>query len=443
MNKYKINLKRIPIVSSILFPLLFLSACSNEKWGHSSNNAFANVPTEQQTSPKTADLNGPSNNTSAQATTGRIYYHFFVPKNSPDALDEYLELKGDKYTDLIISNYVAGVMLGHLINQAFPDVKFNKDYLYGSLLAQLLQENLRTDLYDPNLNLISPHPDQQAVMGPGQGGPYQINNYAANMTGEGDFALINYAAVQKNIGFKIKDAPTQPGKQTPSSFNNKYYGPMLTAYFHINDLLSIEYVQTRPWGGGPVPSYLDCLKQFKTIENNFLDIIMNVAYNQGFYGDLTEKYSKICKTADATLIGKINNYSYLKEQAHWDENSYIQYPYQVRFYLDQVYNRATLVPQMKNHVVFTAATLETVFSRAFQTLAYVNDFGQYVFISSDDANRAFETALNSVGLNKDSILDLSESEKRNVTFKIIEAAIQQLEINLKIDFLARTSGQLD
>ena len=58
----------------------------------------------------------------------------------------------------------------------------------------------------------------------GQGGPYQINNYvpdmvSGSMTPSGH-ALINFVAIQKNIGFTIAGASSQNSKVTPPSFNN-------------------------------------------------------------------------------------------------------------------------------------------------------------------------------------------------------------------------------
>ena len=100
--------------------------------------------------------------------------------------------------------------------------------------------------------MIDPAPEQQAVMGQGQGGPYQINNYAVDMvTGTytpGGYALINFVALQKNIGYTMAEAPTQYTKVTPPSFNNKYYSPILTAYFHYVDFVAM-YVTGKGAGG--------------------------------------------------------------------------------------------------------------------------------------------------------------------------------------------------
>src|SRR5437868_4956484 len=148
-------------------------------------------------------------------------------------------------------------MYGHLIQRYTPGQQFQKDYLYGSVLGQLLQENLATQYYTAGSDLIDPDPNQQAVMGTGQGGPYQINNYAVDMVG-GSYApaghsLINFVALQPNIGYTMANAATQYQRPTPPSFNNKYYGPMLAAYFHFNDYVALNQIGkgaggwTTPW----------------------------------------------------------------------------------------------------------------------------------------------------------------------------------------------------
>ena len=107
---------------------------------------------------------------SAQATTGTINFHLLLGDGSSE---ESLTLDGGNYTDLIMSNMIAGVMYGHLVQEyaGVSGIQYNKDYLYGSIMAQLLQENIATEDYESSSDLIDPLPDQQAVMSVGQGGP--------------------------------------------------------------------------------------------------------------------------------------------------------------------------------------------------------------------------------------------------------------------------------
>jgi hypothetical protein len=324
------------------------------------------------------------------------------------------------------------------------------DYLYGSVLGQLLQENLETQLYQSSGNLIDPSKDQQAVMGAGQGGPHQINNYAADMV-SGTYApaghsLINYIAVQKNIGFTMADAATQNTKPTPASFNDKYYDPMLTAYFHYNDLVAL--VETGKGTGGWTtpwqPAFDNALSNFKNLPGSFFDMLLNVAYNQGFYGTLMSSYSKQGTTASAATVTQVNDWSSV-----WGKSdSYAQYPYQVRYYLNQFYDRpiptasATALTTPQNHVAFNMSKLGNVFTNVFTKLSFVNSTGQGAFISDTAAISAYSTALTQHGISESSTLDLSNSADRETIFGVLDDAIHNLEKNLNMQFNATTNSQI-
>lgn len=359
-------------------------------------------------------------------------------------------LDGGNYDDLIMSNFIAGVMYGHMIQEYYPGELFNKDYLYGSVMAQLLQENIATEWYVNTGTLLDPSVNQQAVMGAGQGGPYQINNYAADMVSgsytPGGHSLINYVAIQKNIGYTMATAPTQYTKVTPPSFNNKYYGPMLTAYFHYNDYVALNVTGkgtggwTTPWE----PAYDNALANFTKLPNNFLDIVLNVAYNQGYYGGLVASYSTLGATATAATLTSVNSYSSV-----WGvSDTYKQYPYQVRYYLDQLYDNpipttsATTLVTPTNHVMFNMTTLSGVFSNVFQTLAYPNSSGAAVYFTAAQSQAAFNSALTSAGVSSSATLDLSNAANRAQIFTILEKAIGNLETNQNTKFNATTLTQL-
>jgi len=384
---------------------------------------------------------------SAGNSSGAINFHLLLGSG---AAQDQIVLAGDNYTDLILSNIVAGVMYGHLVQEYDPGIQFNKDYFYGSILAQLLQENIATEYYVASSNLIDPSPNQAAVMSVGQGGPYQINNYAVDMVA-GSYApaghsLINYIAIQKNIGYTMATAATQFSQPTPASFNNKYYGPILTAYFHYNDFVALIVTGTgangwvTPWQ----PAYDNALANFKTLPNNFLDVLLNVAYNQGYYGGLVGSYSSLGATATAATVASVNAYSSV-----WGvQDTYKQYPYQVRYYLDQLYDNpvpttsATTFATPSNHVAFTATSLETVFANVFQTLAYVNSSGSSVYITATQANTAFTAALTQAGVASTATLDLGNATDRAKVFSVLEHAIGNLETNLGTTFNATTNVQL-
>jgi hypothetical protein len=385
------------------------------------------------TTPPVINPTQPGNNTPPPAQTtsaGVLYFHAYVPQTSISAfsLGDSMNLAGDTYTDLIMSNYIAGVLLGHTITESFPNMQFYKDYMYGTIFAQLLQENIATELYTPSSTLIAPSSLQVAIMGSGQGGPYQINSYAQDLVGgsytPSGYSLVNYVAIQKNIGYTISQQAAQGAMATPAQFNNKYYGPVLTAYFHLNDLRALAALENGSQGyvSSAAPNYTQCMKNLVSISNNPLDIITNYAYNQGFFGGLVGSSTTDCINSTPTaFLAKYNSYD------NASGSSYNEYPYQIRFYLDELYNKSTLVPATNNHVAFNMTNLGLVFSNVFQTLAYVNTSGQYVYISASQANKAFSAALTKAQVADSAILDLSDATQRATIYMILETAITNLE----------------
>src|SRR5208282_2094260 len=328
-------------------------------------------------------------------------------------------------------------------------------YLYGSIFGQLLQENIATEFYQSGSSLIDPSPDQVAVMGVGQGGPYQINNYAVDMVAgayaPAGFSLINYVAVQKNIGFTMAGAAIQYSKTTPASFNDKYYGPMLAAYFHLNDYRALQYIGgaslTQPWtpasfGWTPQwqPYFYDSVGVFENLPANFLDVVLNVAYNQGYYGSLFLTECNLGANATMATVTAVNSYNNA-----WGGDTYQEYPYQVHDYLDQMYDNSTpsssnlsVTVSYNNHLVFRLDSLGSAFSSVFQTQAYVDGTGGYDYIPPTAAAAAVNAALSSTGLSSSDTLDISNAADRVKIFGLLETAIGNLEKNLNTDFSATT-----
>jgi len=395
----------------------------------------------------TSAASGGGGSGGSSATTGTIGFHLLLGDGTAE---DSMTLTGNNYTDLIQSNIIAGVMMGHIIQEYYPGIQFDNDYLYGSILGQLLQENIETEAYESSSDLIDPSADQQAVMGEGQGGPYQINNYAVDLvsgtyTPEGH-SLINYVALQQNIGYTFAEAATQYEKVTPPSFNNKYFGPMLTAYFHYNDFVSLAVIGTGadPYQTEWQPYYDEALANFKTLPNNFLDILLNVAYNQGYYGTLVTSYSKEGATATAATVTTVDSFAGV-----WGStDTYQQYPYQVRYYLDQFYDdpipttSPTTFTTPTNHVVFTASSLGSIFSDVFSMLSYENSSKQLAVITSAQAQAAFATALTQAGVASTASLDLSNAANRASIFTIVGDAIGNLEKTLGVSFNATSSAQV-
>jgi Cellulose binding domain len=393
-----------------------------------------------------------------ETTSGSIGFHYYYGV-SPTSPEDAMVLTDDNYTDLILSNLTAGVLYGHLLQTATPSLTFNKDYLYGSIFGQLLQENIETELYTAGSPKLDPSSLQAAVMGAGQGGPYQINNYACDMVAgtysPAGFSLINYAALQLNIGYSMTNAATQYSQPTPASFNDLYLGPVLCAYFHFNDYMALQYIGgtslTNAWspashGWTPQwqPYFYDTVQSFEGLTGAPIDILLNQAYNQGYYGPLLTASSKFCQNATSATVTALNSYTNA-----WGGDSYAQYPYQVRGYLDQLYNIPTpsstnlsVATTTSNHVAVPMTTLGTVFANVFGKLGYVNASGAYGAIPAASAQAAFQSALMANGLNSSSVLDLGSSTDRPVLYAVLEQAIATLEKSLGTDFAAVTMSQL-
>lgn len=392
----------------------------------------------------------PSPAPSPSSSSGTVSFHLLLGVSGYAAPQDSLVLTGDNYTDLVMSNLLAGVMYGHLIQRYTPGQQFQKDYLYGSVLGQLLQENLATQYYSAGSDLIDPNPNQQAVMGAGQGGPYQINNYAVDMVG-GTYApaghsLINFVALQPNIGYTMANASSQYQRPTPASFNDKYYGPMLAAYFHFNDYVALNQIGkgaggwTTPWQ----PQYDAAIANFTHLPANFLEMLLNAAYNQGYYGGLVAHYSTLGATATASTVSSVNAWSNV-----WgDSNTYDQYPYQVRYYLNQFYDlpvpstSATTLVTPANHLAFPMATLKTVFTNTMQKMAYAPSATTYRLFTAAQAQAAFGAALSANGVAATATLDLANAADRARIFAVLEAAIGQIESITGSHFDATTLSQL-
>jgi hypothetical protein len=380
-------------------------------------------------------------------TTGTINFHLLLGAGSSQ---DSLTLTGDNYTDLIMSNTIAGVLYGRLIEEYYPGIQFNKDYLYGSVFGELLQENIATQEYVSSSPLLDPAANQQAVMASGQGGPYQINNYAIDMVAgsytPAGHSLINYVAVQKNIGYTMSTASTQYSQPTPPSFNNKYYGPLLCAYFHYNDFVALNVIGKGPggWTTPWEPAYDNALANFVNLPNSFLDMLLNAAYNQGYYGGLVANYSTEGATATASTVTSVDSYSSV-----WGNSStYVQYPYQVHYYMNQLYDNpipttsATTFVTPTNHLAFNMTTFGNVFSNVIQTMDYSNGTNAAQYFTAAQAQTALNAALAQQGVSGSATLDFSNASDRAKIYAVIDGALSSLESTSGMKFNSTTNSQL-
>ena len=382
--------------------------------------------------------------------SGKLYYHFGFPVTSLGT--EYIDLSNPVYTNLILSNYVAGVLYGHMLQESnnVPNFTSEQKYLYGSLFAQLLQENVATESYDGG-DFINSASTRANLLKPGQGGPYQINNYSVRIPAvgvPGAAGLINYTALQAQLGYTISDQDTgsQTHKTGPQELDNVYFGPIAAAYFHYNDWNSLQISPPANWAA--------CLANLKAGNFSYLDMIMNADYNAGQQSDILKTYVELCSSPGsyATEVAGIDDYS-LSDSAYinlfaglsnalpssYVGKTFVVYPRQVRFYLDQLYSdNAALKTSgytVNNQFAVTLQNVRSVFAQSMAKLAYVPVApGGYSYITINQADAAFDSALASNNTVAVTSIRFASQADLDIMYKVLDAAFTNLENSLNFQF---------
>jgi len=173
-------------------------------------------------------------------------------------------------------------------------------------------------------------------------------------------------------------------------------------------------------------------------------MILNAAYNQGYYGGLVASYSSLGATATASTVASVDSYSSV-----WGNSStYVQYPYQVHYYLDQLYDHPipttslTTLVTPANHVAFNLGSLGSVFSNVLQTLAYSKGTNAAQYFTAGQAQAAYNAALAQQGISSTATLDLSNAADRAMIYAVIDSALGSLESTAGMKFNATTNSQL-
>jgi hypothetical protein len=386
-------------------------------------------------------------------TSGTIVFH--IPFPTP---------KGDSYqlapsqVDLLMSEVISGAMLGHLIAehrrlQNQKPLPLNRDYLYGTLIGQLLQENLQPDYKDSTQEWIDTDASQrQMLLNSGQGGPYQLNDYSRRL--DSNLGLINFIMLQKGLGFSVADQDnnTQTGRTGPDSLENKYFGPMAAAYFHYNDFLRVETLSASAWYSAAA-STKACFAKVEAGLFDGFDMLLNAIYNAGSFSSSYEGYAALCAHADdaswAGKLAKINDYSlgdaaYSAATGIVSSGTFVLYPRQIRNYLDQLYNIDThILPVGQVVLKFDMPNLRYVFQRVFASLGIKDPkSGAWRSITADEAGTAFDGALAQTGLSAGGALTLSATADRGQIFNLLEAALTALHASLGVDFTATSESNL-
>jgi hypothetical protein len=393
--------------------------------------------------------------TGKSTASGDLYFHLNLPMGSGNV--EKISLSNN-YTDLIISNYVSGAVLGDMMREKYPSVHFNRDYVYGTAFAQLLQENINTSTYVSSSEYINTQAERKTLLSAGQGGPYQLNDYSKRLEGTSGLGLINYVAIQKGLGFTVEaqDDNSQTSKKGPISLDQKYFGPLAAVYFHFNDInrLAVNNAETY---GPQYKYYSQCMSNLAKAPtgddvHNMYDMILNAAYNAGTYSIIIGDYYRVCAGmygtgVEATQINSLGDYS-LSDTQYQQKigtkeavgGTFILYPRQIRIYLDQMYNKETFKSNAFNGNVkidLSVADTKAVFTNVMLDVAYQHG-GEYSYVSQADAEKAFDEAMTKAGVNSNTMLSLANSAEREKFFNLLDSAVANLSANLKFSFAAVT-----
>ncbi|MCF6775054.1 hypothetical protein L3V83_00580 [Thiotrichales bacterium 19X7-9] len=440
----------------------------NDSFNISINSSKGNATIDKQqfnTSTGTQPTAFHINIVQSQQNYGNVIYHTNFPVNPHSTTVEKIDLSQPKYVNLILSNYVAGELLSYMISDKYPSWHYNHDYVVGSLFGQLLQENISTASY-PGDNFINNEEQRNQLLQPGQGGPYQLNDYSKRLPGvdtkgSGSEGLINYKVLQASLGYTIEEQDN--GSQTlakgPVSLDNIYFGPIAAAYFHLNDINRINVNNLQTWGP-QANSWPKCKIALDQGKFESFDMILNAAYNAGTYSDILGTLIDLCAYPDElnSYMTNLSNYSMndepyinafqlpsvLKDGYHpkslpnwYNETTFVIYPRQVEYYIDQLTNNNSKLEQYglttNTSFAFNLEQLKDVFENSMHTLAY-GTVGNYQFISKQDSAKAFDTATTKQGLLPTTIINLNNANDRAIMYQLISNAFSNLEQTLNFNF---------
>ncbi len=389
-----------------------------------------------------------------------LIYHFVFPYTSSQQTIDTTYLLGSDHTTLIMSNLVAGVLYGDMLLQTDPKLQFNKDYLYGSLYAQVVQESGITGYADPSasgMGYIDAPGYRSQLLGAGEGGPYQINDYAKRLAdGRTDkgYGMINYVATQRALNFTVEDQDSgvQTGKQGPEILDNLYFGPIAAAYFQFNDFIRMGANSSSSTKAG----WYQCITniengKFSNGSDQYMDMLMNALYNAGPNQDPTMRYIAICANPANSQAALAAMSDYTLDQDAYNQaigadasGTFVLYPRQTRAYLDELFGSSNKgLPSTQINISFTMAQLQTVFANSMTTLGYTNAAQTtYTLITAAQANTAFTKALSDNGISVSTTIHLNNSNDRNKLYAVLEEALANLETTLKFHFSDTTEADL-
>jgi hypothetical protein len=423
-----------------------------------------------------------------------LVYHTHFPLSSElndktDRFDFAGEHAEDPMVKLHLSNIAAGVLLSHMIDKKYgikPD-QTDKEFIYGSVWGQLFQES-GGDMKNEWLskNFIDSEKARVALLGLGQGGPYQINDYSIRMPGQkkdadtpmSGYGLINYAVLQKTLGFTIEAQDSQHQKlkvdKNPDSLDYVDVGPLAAVFFHFNSInrLDATYANNYMKDSFEAKDWIKCKQNHLDGKTNILDLILQVAYNEGTRGGFFYTVLKACADANNEVIASLRDFG-LKdnfetadgkptvvtefiqngiETRNWptSSDSYFRYPRQVHFYIDQLFNNkedltkrhADFDVQNDKAVKFTMKLLGEIFVQTMGKLSYIDQtkstdapLGTYKVFDMDAVKKA---------INFDSLdtkeLYFSNLEDREAMYTKLHGFYETLEKDFHMSFHETTES---
>merc|ERR550514_83414 len=378
-----------------------------------------------------------------------LVYHTYFPLDDPrnlktDRFDFSGEHAEDPMTKLHLSNFSAGVLLSHMINKKYNIKPENtdKEYIYGSVWGQMFQES-GGDMKKEWLsqNFIDSELARKSLIGLGQGGPYQINDYSIRMPGvkKGNdvpmsgYGLINYPIMQKALGFTIDAQDSQRQKlkvkHNPDSLDYVDVGPYAAIYFHFNSINRLDATYALPYNKNKpeAQDWIKCKQNHIDGKTNLLDIVLQVAYNEGTMGGFFYTLLKACGDANNEVLKGLRDFGLRDdfkteageetavpkfmqegvEKRHWPttSDSYCRYPRQVHLYVDQLFNanddlksrHANFQAQNDKAVKFNMKLLGEIFVQTMGKFSYIDEtktkdapLGTYKVFDMDAVKKAID-----------------------------------------------------
>lgn len=417
-----------------------------------------------------------------------LIYHTSFPIKDNDLSIDHFTTDTDFANTIVMSNIIAGVMYGYLIDQKYPDIKYDGDYLYTSILGRLLEKsglekqliNKDFELDDVDASIHEPSYIKQ-LLNPGQSGPYKLKDYAKRLPQKdtiGALGLRNYDAIAKILGYSLEDQDNgkQSNSKVPETLENIYASPMITAFYNFNkfneiQILSSEkqqkekkdkekYKYSKQWN-----KCLETMQQGE-ITNTFFPTIMNIIIDSGTTSSVLEPYLNICnnhKFLAKSAYNAMNDltlgaYEYQKaigvKKIDNNNNDYYEYSRQMSFYMSQILNVSVNMGKnlylVDNFIIFDIDRLREVFSISMSKLSYKDNKGVLHYISQDEANKAFDQAIKLLGLTATKNLGFSnfypvnkDGEQRALIYSLIYNSISNLNKSVNINFTAVSDNKID